>query len=1546
MLRHLAKVIFCIIIFSASSLIARAVTADFSIINSSGCSPLVVSFVNLSSGATSYYWTFGTGMGSSTLTSPGTTYNTPGTYTVTLVAYGAGGQSSTKTATVTVRPNPTVNFNASPTSGCAPLAVTFTDASTLNAPGTGTYIWYAGSMLTGNPATYTYTTAGSFNVTLQVTNSYGCISSLTKTSYINVVSPPSASFTGSPLNGCGTTVSPTFNGSATGNGPFTYFWSYGDGPSSVGSGQTVSHTYTGTPPQCWSPKLIVSDVNGCKDSITRSSYVCIHNPSVSISGNSSVCVKDQFLVLTATGTPSGGSVDWDWGDFTPHDNVPVASHKYATTGTYTVTLTYNYAGCLTTATKTIIVNPKPNVDFTINPNNVCPGSALITFTPTTTTGITAFEWDFGDGTGTSPSTSPSHVYTGKCFYTPSLKVTNIYGCKDTVVKNNFVKIYDLEVEAKANNNDVDSGCSRLIRFTSGAYTHCPGPGRSNFPLPITSYDWDYGNSVHSTLANPTYTYPDTGVYRVILTVTGSNGCVAKDTITVKVGIKPKAAFFTVPPMWPDRYHVCLKTDVYFYDTLSGNPPNTVWRWKFFQNYNDPPRLTIADFGTGLKIISYKFNHPDTITIMKIASHHGCMDTLIKVDSIIVDSPKSVPVVVLSCDTPTKVKFRNGSLGATSWKWYFGDGDSSTLFEPTHQYPALGTYAYTLITWNSRSGCSDTVSYPINLGLRSMTLSANDTAVCKGDTVRFNATLSGRIPTLYKWYDNNTFFSDSFVNTSRVFFPTGFHKIKVVITDDWGCEDSIVRNPYIFVSWPTVADTAVPIEGCMPLNVTFTDKSTVPAGAFITNRKWAFSSASVTTPITISTSATTASQTFNLTGDYDIKLIVTDNVGCVDSLTKPGYVHVYKPTAVFIVSDTACLGGPVQFNNYSVNAVAYNWDFGDFTPVGTTASPTHTYNTLGSFDVRLIVTDAHGCKDTSKVSPAVTTVKPTADFSMSDSVAVCPPLYVKFTNLSTKAFSYNWNFGTGTNSTFKSPNELFVTPGYYNVVLVASDVRGCKDSIIKHVNILGYTGAFSYSPLIGCKPLTVNFNSITTNVASFVWDFSDGTVVTGTAGSMTHTYTNPGTYVPKVIFSDVKGCKALSPGSDTIKVDAVEPDFLGEAPCQYSTVTLLDTSKTYFSPKILWRWTFHDGTTSNLRTPSHYYGAPGNYSVKLYVENSRGCKDSITKDLVIYPLPNISAGADTIICLLDSAQLHATGGVSYLWNSNPFLSCLSCSDPTAFSNVKTDFIVTGTDIHNCKNTDTVTVGIKTKVTAITSPDREMCDKDTLQLYVYGGKKYVWFPSDGLDNPGSAYPIASPHTTNKYMVVSYEGRCIPDTDFVKITVYPLPEVTATGENTIIAGNTTRIQATGKLIDKFKWSPAESLSCSDCPDPDAKPFKTTEYTIKVYTTHGCVDSDKVTIKVLCDNSQIFIPNTFTPNGDGENDVFYPRGTGLDKVRSFRVFNRWGEKVYERTGFALNNKTEGWDGTFNGATLPPDVFVYVLEAVCESGEILTIKGDITLVR
>jgi gliding motility-associated-like protein len=129
-------------------------------------------------------------------------------------------------------------------------------------------------------------------------------------------------------------------------------------------------------------------------------------------------------------------------------------------------------------------------------------------------------------------------------------------------------------------------------------------------------------------------------------------------------------------------------------------------------------------------------------------------------------------------------------------------------------------------------------------------------------------------------------------------------------------------------------------------------------------------------------------------------------------------------------------------------------------------------------------------------------------------------------------------------------------------------------------------------------------------------------------------------------------------------------------------------------------------------------------------------------------------------------------------------------------------------------------------------------------------------------------------------------------------------------------------------------------------ATPKQRTTYTATVTNNGGCVTKDELTIFVICNNENIFIPNTFSPNGDGMNDLFYVRGRGLTKIRSIKIFNRWGQQIFTQNNVIANDTGAGWDGTFKGQPLSPEVYIYMVEVVCENNALIMLKGDVMLVR
>jgi gliding motility-associated-like protein len=187
----------------------------------------------------------------------------------------------------------------------------------------------------------------------------------------------------------------------------------------------------------------------------------------------------------------------------------------------------------------------------------------------------------------------------------------------------------------------------------------------------------------------------------------------------------------------------------------------------------------------------------------------------------------------------------------------------------------------------------------------------------------------------------------------------------------------------------------------------------------------------------------------------------------------------------------------------------------------------------------------------------------------------------------------------------------------------------------------------------------------------------------------------------------------------------------------------------------------------------------------------------------------------------------------------------------------------------------------------------------------------------------------------------------------TIQQLPiEVDATPQQIVLGLSSNITSQIAGSIDSIIWSPDITLDCNNCPNPIATPIATTTYTATIYYSEQgttCTTSDTVTIEVLnsCENSVIFVPNTFTPNGDGLNDIFMIRGIAATKINYLRVFDRWGQMVFEVTNGEANEPRWGWDGTNrSGEKLNPAVFVYTYEIECINGEAVGGKGNVTLVR
>ena len=150
----------------------------------------------------------------------------------------------------------------------------------------------------------------------------------------------------------------------------------------------------------------------------------------------------------------------------------------------------------------------------------------------------------------------------------------------------------------------------------------------------------------------------------------------------------------------------------------------------------------------------------------------------------------------------------------------------------------------------------------------------------------------------------------------------------------------------------------------------------------------------------------------------------------------------------------------------------------------------------------------------------------------------------------------------------------------------------------------------------------------------------------------------------------------------------------------------------------------------------------------------------------------------------------------------------------------------------------------------------------------------------------------------------------------------------------------------VISYLWSPLHDLSCSDCPNPNLEIIKSSTYEIKVTSDSGCKAKDDITIFIECESVKILMPNAFTPNNDGLNDIYKPYNRGINHYQDFSIYNKMGQKLYEKKNFTINETNVGWDGTFKGKEQNIGTYIYIIHATCDSGKQVTSKGSFVLLR
>ncbi len=1669
-----ARKLFLLILSYAAFCSASAqLKADFTMDNAEGCvSPtLVVQFTNKTTGASpsaTVSWDLGLGNTPTSSPSPQASYRNVGVYTITLTVTD-GGKTDKFSKTVTVHANPAADFTVGITKGCIPFTTNFTSTST---PGEGTvdkYLWNFGDNNSKNGSglgavANTYTIVQKFDVSLTVTNSFGCQSAtVSKANIVEAVPGVKAAFNADKTVACKVGDNINFSNSSTGPGTLTYAWNFGDGGTSTDKSPTYAYNAKGTN----SVDLTVTSSEGCSDKLARPSYINIANFTSSINAPAKTCMG-QSISFQNTSTPAPSQSQWLINDnlggtFTNFGSGSNASKYFYSAGNYIIKLVNNFGTCQDIAELPVTIAAAPLVNgFVIDNSALCGAPVNVQFKDTTSSAV-SWNWNFSYS-GTSTQKEPSFNFTYNGSFTTFLTVTNAAGCSASTQKSFNIQKPNIDISfSKSTSTYGLSACESLTATFKAAPDNA-----------VKEFLWDFGDGTNSTDANPEHSFTKPGIYNVYLTYTTTEGCKGKTNypLTATVYKMLKADFTS------STTQVCGNNFVYFYD--KSTTPVTGWQWFIGEGVNGG----IYPY-TGGSNISYQYQNSGTYTVKLVASNGVCRDTAIKTNYITVSPPfPKISNITNTCNgTRGNVTFSQTSRQAIDLQWDYGDGTPLISAMPNqssivHTYTKSGKYKVVLTAVNGACAVRDS-SFAYVLLKQSPVLTTPKIEACVSDGINFQVSgmdINYRAVDYYynynyygisEWqYGDKTRFTGT--TSSNNDFTTGYsgrlinpvngqQDIRLITSSYWfGCKDT-TNFAVVKVKGPSAGFSVVG-NICFKKPIIFTDTSKAKNNVPLTSWSWNFGD--YTNQLISATPNGSTEHIYNTPGGYYPSLTVTDAEGCKAS-SGTSYVSALGPKANFSWSPNLVQPNTTAyFSNQSIEAGSYNnkydWTFSygtkEYTSQGYYNTYTQAYPAVMVDTVRLIARSTDGlCRDTIiKLVPVRNIdLKFTYKITFFNQNDNCPPVIVDFTSTSTNVSNIKWSFGDdGTDGNKQFTQHTYTKPGRYRIVLTGTSINGLtKDSIVDFIEIKGAYATLKSDTIMACSPLRVKLTATTLNTALYIWDMGDGTTLkeTGDVPFFEYTYTTPGAYRPIVILRDTtkggcNGSEELSYQliSDTLHIAFADTPYIScEADSLPFKLIIVGINDQNVQVARNYHWEFGTGNfrdTADIESPKFRYIKPGNYTVKVKVVSEAGCKTTDSTIVVVKPIvkPSITGPAtpcedvplqysavpslqgsiawkwlfpndsidnkkepllqkfkaaakdsivllttfdgctdttiyrllihakpainpspkDTVICDGTAIQLLAKDGIKFKWTPAAFINNDSIANPVVAPRFKTTYYVKVTNGFGCENTDSSVIGVAKRFTLLVK-DTFTCAGIPVQLRAGGageGGTYKWINvTAGLNDVSVSNPIAAPPANPTVYTVEGTDRCqcFSDTKNIKVVVHPLPTINAGADQVIPVGTGSFLTTTASSNTiKYKWEPAKYLTCSNCPQTEIKPREELVYKVTAYTQYGCTATDDVGIKLLCIGNTLSIPNAFTPNRDQRNDVFYPLGKGIKTVKHFVVFSRWGDVIFEKSNFNINDKSAGWDGRFKGIEQPAGVYVFMIDADCDTGEPLSFKGTVTLIR
>jgi gliding motility-associated-like protein len=1049
------------------------------------------------------------------------------------------------------------------------------------------------------------------------------------------------------------------------------------------------------------------------------------------------------------------------------------------------------------------------------------------------------------------------------------------------------------------------------------------------------YTWRFGDGSVSTQKNPVKTYAAAGLYDVKLVVSGDGGCLDSVTRQVRVRQTPAAGFQV------DNAGQCLRSNLFSFTAVpqpSGLSVSRLWR------FGDGSVSTQAD-------PTCSYTSPGSRTVrLTVTSSEGCADSSERILQVYAMPVAAFSVVdTVQCLNRNDFRFTDISVAGagTLRSWMLGDGSVGAGQSVSRVYAAAGDYDVRL-TLVSAEGCRDSVTRRMHvLAVPKAAFDVDDADQClRGNLFSFtNLSQANGTTAAYQWS-----FGDG--ATSGVAAPghayttAGVRVVSLLALSTEGCRDSVSRSVEV-LSHPVAAFDA-PADQCLRGNqFSFTSRSTL-AGGSISETRWSFGDGGTATGLQ-------SQRAYAQPGVFPVSLFVLGANGCRDTLTRSVSVHPH-PSVQPVASPAAqCLSGnrfdlQVASTIVSGSVTSHGWDFGDGTgAVGNVL--THSYSRAGLFQGRVWALSDRGCGDTTAFTTDVRP-EPNAVFSAEGSLSICQ----------------------GASVLLRSGGEM---PGRrHHWLLDGVPIAGATDSFF----IARQAGAYRLQVTLGiCQrtsaPVSVVVNplpamsadtpaarcltgnsftfrsrsNVVPGTVTHAWDLGDGRQAQGP--TLTHAYFSAGQFRVRLMVTTDKGCM------DSLFLPAVvyaEPEVIvTPGPmreiCAGDSLSLISGSLPGSGTIRSLQWSLDGRPLAGVVGGTIVVRQAGQY--RLEVENSNGCRTTGgDMRLVVNPLPagSLSQPILPVICEGSALVLNAAGADAYAWerDGRPIAGAVGDRLPVTQPGVYTVWAVSA---KGCRAPipGSVTAVLQRRPTiafrvddrCVGLPVAMVNQSDTLGA---GPLTWRWdFGDGGLSTAfAPTYTYARSGTRSVTLRLLSPNCPAHDATLTRALMVDSPRSAVRYRPVNAVSNLPLPLDSRGFGVQYRWAPSVGLNRYDTARPVFRHDSEVDFRVRIETSTGCVTVDSLLVRMF-PGSEIYVPKAFSPNGDGHNDRLEIFLAGISEISYFRIYNRWGQQVYE-----TRTPVQPWDGVSRGVPQPSDTYVWVVQGLTETGSRLVRRGQFVLIR